>query len=73
MSQGLGDREEVVRVAAAKVLSTWLDLYEGDLAKFLEIFDVLTGEIAVDVLKSIFVTRPEVLNEIEFDGMCFSS
>ncbi|TDL22782.1 hypothetical protein BD410DRAFT_722164 [Rickenella mellea] len=64
---GLGDREEAVRVAAAKVLKGWLDLYEGDIVEFLSIFDALNGEVAVDAVKSIFVSAPEVLDDIEFD------
>lgn len=70
--QGLGDREEAVRLAAAKLLGSWVDLCEGDLIQFLKLFDVRAGDICVDALKSIFVARSEVVQELEFDGM-FSS
>ena len=68
VSQGLGDRTEPVRVAAAKLLGSWVDACEGDLAAFVTLFDVQTPDIARDALKSVFVTRAEVANEIEFDG-----
>ncbi|THH04392.1 hypothetical protein EW145_g5551 [Phellinidium pouzarii] len=67
VQQGLGDREEAVRVAAAKLLGSWVDICEGDLVVFLRLFDVRTTEVALDALKSIFVTRAEVVREVEFD------
>lgn len=67
--QGLGDREEAVRAAAAKLLGGWLDTCNGDLVEFLQLFDVRTTEITIDALKSIFVTRGELVRDIEFNGM----
>ncbi|KAH8108765.1 nuclear condensing complex subunit [Phellopilus nigrolimitatus] len=73
VQQGLGDREEAVRVAAAKLLGSWVDLCEGDLTAFLQLFDVrMTTEVALDALKSVFVTRAEVVQEVEFDDMFWS-
>lgn len=66
--QGLGDREDTVRMAAAKLLNTWLDFYKGDLVQFLKIFDIITGEVAADALRSVFLTRPETLDVCTFDG-----
>ena len=68
VSQGLGDRTEAVRVASAKLLGSWVDACEGDLAVFVALFDVHTPDIARDALKSVFMTRADVANEIEFDG-----
>ncbi|OXB39504.1 hypothetical protein LQV05_000649 [Cryptococcus neoformans] len=64
---GLGDREPSVRKAAAGMLAGWLDLAEGDLLEFLSRFDVMSSQVAEDALMSIFVTRPEVLQDIEFE------
>ncbi|EJC98309.1 uncharacterized protein FOMMEDRAFT_96961 [Fomitiporia mediterranea MF3/22] len=72
-SQGLGDRSDVVRVAAAKLLGTWVDACDGDLAMFVSLFDVHTPDVARDALKSVFVTRAEVANEIEFDDEFWSN
>ncbi|WVO20456.1 uncharacterized protein IAS62_001753 [Cryptococcus decagattii] len=64
---GLGDREPSVRKAAAGMLAGWLDLAEGDLLEFLSRFDVISSQVAEDALMSIFVTRPELLQGIEFE------
>ena len=68
VKHGLGDREEAVRVAAAKLLGSWVDTCEGNLKDFLRLFDVSSREISTDALKSIFVMRAEIVNELEFDG-----
>ncbi|KAL5523223.1 YCG1_2 [Sanghuangporus sanghuang] len=73
VSQGLGDRTEVVRVSAAKLLGFWVDACEGDLAAFVTLFDVHTPDIARDALKSVFLTRAEVANEMEFDDAFWSA
>lgn len=65
---GLGDREEAVRLATGKLLGAWVDACEGSLSAFLRLFDVRSTEICIDALKSVFVTRAEVVQEIEFDG-----
>lgn len=72
VKNGLGDREESVRVAAAKLLGSWVDICEGNLKDFLQLFDVGSStEVALDALKSVFVTRAEIVNEMEFDGSFF--
>lgn len=83
---GLGDREGKVRAGAAKMLAGWYDWAAeslGDngedktissLVLFLKLFDVVSegGDlVAVDALKSVFVTRPEVLDAIVFQGGLF--
>ena len=68
VKQGLGDRVDSVRVTAGRLLGTWVDACEGDLSAFIQLFDVQTPDVACDALKSVFVTRAEVVNELEFDG-----
>jgi condensin complex subunit 3 len=78
---GLGDREEVVRAAAAKVLRAWVDVAadpqantgpantEQDLLAFLRMFDLGADQTAEDALTCIYTTRPEILDLLAFDGM----
>lgn len=63
---GLGDREPSVRKAAAAMIGGWFDQAEGDLVQFLNRFDVVSSEVAEEALLSIFVTRPECLDSIDF-------
>lgn len=81
---GLGDREGSVRKVAAGMLGGWVDHAEGDLLEvrldtltrsganeidqFLSRFDILSSQVAEEALVSVFVTRPELLDAIEFDG-----
>ncbi|WVN89766.1 uncharacterized protein L203_104996 [Cryptococcus depauperatus CBS 7841] len=64
---GLGDREESVRKAAASMLAGWLDMADGDLLEFLSRFDVVSSQVAEDALISVFVAKPEAFHAIEFD------
>ncbi|ORY20755.1 nuclear condensing complex subunit [Naematelia encephala] len=70
---GLGDREGNVRKAAAGMLGGWVDGAEGDLVEFVSRFDVLTSQVAEEALISVFVTRPELLDIVEFDEAYWSS
>ncbi|BEI81457.1 hypothetical protein CcaverHIS002_0206170 [Cutaneotrichosporon cavernicola] len=63
---GLGDREPSVRKAAAGMIGGWFDQAECDLLEFLNRFDVVSGEVAEEALLSLFVTRPETLENIDF-------
>jgi condensin complex subunit 3 len=77
---GLGDREEIVRNAAAKVLQAWVDVtadpqgnagpgnVEQDLLTFLRMFDLGADQTAEDALTCIFTSRPEILDALRFDG-----
>lgn len=82
VKDGLGDREDKVRAGAAKMLAGWYDWAAHDASEaeeeavkslmvFLKLFDVV-GEggdlVAVDALKSVFVTRPDVLDAVVFAG-----
>lgn len=65
---GLSDREAAVRRAAANMLAEWLDGVEGNPVDFLKRFDLLSSKAAADALLSLFSTRKEALNALEFDG-----
>lgn len=62
-----------MRKAAASMLGGWLDQDEGDLLVFLQRLDVVSSSVAADALKSIFVTRPDVFEAIEFDEAWWES
>ncbi|KAH9836048.1 nuclear condensing complex subunit [Rhodofomes roseus] len=76
---GLGDREGAVRVAASQAIAIWFDILSGheetdsdsslgSVVAFVKLFDVITQEgidVAVDALKSLFLTR--ILDNIVFD------
>ncbi|KAG8741938.1 hypothetical protein FRC10_002249 [Ceratobasidium sp. 414] len=66
VSNGLGDREPSVRGAAARMIGTWVDAKEGDLIEFLRSFDLLKSKVAEDALLSVFVTRADVFDNVEF-------
>ncbi|THH30647.1 hypothetical protein EUX98_g3519 [Antrodiella citrinella] len=85
---GLGDREGKVRAGAAKMLAGWFDWAadnagsEGEektissLLVFLKLFDVVSdgGDlVAVDALKSVFVTRPDVFDAVVFQDKYWRS
>jgi condensin complex subunit 3 len=69
---GLGDRDPNVRNAAGKLVASWLDTLDGSLEHFLRIFD-LVGEpesmsVAEDALKSVFQSRPDIMDNCDFNG-----
>lgn len=78
---GLGDREEVVKDAASKLLGTWVGVVRvdgakkendegimGDLIAFLKLFDLAEGTVGEDALLSVFRTRTELFDTIQFEG-----
>ncbi|KAF8494799.1 nuclear condensing complex subunit [Gautieria morchelliformis] len=64
---GLGDRQAPVRAAAGKLIGTWVGVIGGGLLEFLLTFDLLGSEVAEDALFSVFVTRPDIFDNAEFD------
>jgi len=71
---GLGDRQAPVRAAAGKLIGIWVDVVGGGLIEFLRTFDLLGSEVAEDALFSVFVTRPDIFDNAQFDGKsCFHS
>lgn len=77
---GLGDREESVKKAAAKLMSTWVDVVradgvkaeavnvEEDVIAFLNLFDLVEDTTAEDALLSVFKSRADILDALEFGG-----
>ncbi len=79
---GLGDREESVKAAAAKLMSTWVDVVrpaevkpeegqgvaEADLIAFLNLFDLVENSTAENALVSVFKTRVDLLDGLQFGG-----
>ncbi|KAH9924026.1 nuclear condensing complex subunit [Fomitopsis serialis] len=82
---GLGDREDAVRVAASHTVAAWFDIVStdeevdtslGDLVAFVKLFDVISPEgvdVAIDALKSLFLTRNVVLDNVVFDDTFWQS
>lgn len=75
VQNGLGDREPGVRTAAAALLGVWVDetkqendSVESGVVTLLQMFD-LQSAVAADALTSIFVTRPETFDNLEFGGV----
>ncbi|KAF8548053.1 hypothetical protein OG21DRAFT_814500 [Imleria badia] len=75
---GLGDREPAVRAAAGSLLGVWVDVARGatkpeeggavmdDLVAFLGLFDLNENTVAEDALLSIFATRIDIFDQLEF-------
>jgi condensin complex subunit 3 len=73
---GLGDREAVVKNAAAGVVGAWVDVVgdnqdggkEQDIIALLKLFDLTESQIAEDALLSIFTSRVDIFDNLEFEG-----
>ncbi|KAI0696172.1 nuclear condensing complex subunit [Cytidiella melzeri] len=74
---GLGDRDDKVKAAAAELVDGWFALARGDGAsdfiadamQFLKLFDLTSEDgisIATDALRSIFATRASVVSKVTF-------
>ncbi|KIK98064.1 hypothetical protein PAXRUDRAFT_824294 [Paxillus rubicundulus Ve08.2h10] len=75
---GLGDREPAVRAAAGSLLGTWTDVARGDakdedgktvqddVLALLNLFDLNESTIAEDALLSVFATRVDIFDHLEF-------
>ncbi|KAI0090375.1 nuclear condensing complex subunit [Irpex rosettiformis] len=82
---GLGDREEAIKSAAAKLVSTWVDVVrvgttqgdaksiEEDIIAFLELFDLVENSTAEDALASVFKSRTDILDALEFNDAFWES
>ncbi|KAI0040302.1 ARM repeat-containing protein [Auriscalpium vulgare] len=75
VKNGLGDREDGVRLATGKLIGKWVDAVGTDkgevvedILAFLDVFDIGEGlQVADDALQSVFVTRSELFEKVEFD------
>ncbi|GJE85117.1 condensin complex subunit 3 [Phanerochaete sordida] len=75
---GLGDREDVVKNATAKLVATWVEAVrlggvkpekadiEADVIAFINLFDLMENSTAEDALMSVFKTRADILDGLEF-------
>lgn len=75
---GLGDREPTVRAAAGKLVGAWVDAVSvgtkkvavlEDVLAFLGTFDLRESAVVEDALLGVFVTRVDVFDSLEFDGV----
>ena len=78
---GLRDREPTVRGAAARLIGEWADKCEGDLTKFVEMFDYdhvdeadhisdpeLAFAPAENALLSVMETHAEITDSLKFEA-----
>lgn len=80
---GLGDRDESVKVASGKLFATWLDVLHaegvkrerdeeegarGNVVAFLHLFDLAEGKVAEDALLSVFATRVYIFDNVDYDS-----
>ncbi|KAF9461702.1 chromosome condensation complex protein [Collybia nuda] len=80
VQNGLGDRELGVRTAAAALLGVWVDetkqedeSVESGVISLLHLFDLQETTVAAEALTSIFVTRPEIFDNLEFGDKYWTS
>jgi len=82
IKHGLGDREPSVRAAAANLVGTWVDVMrnpdqivknetpaqelEQTMLSFLTLFDLQEVTIPEEALMSVFKTRAEIFDNLEF-------
>lgn len=82
VKNGLGDREAAVRVAAANLVAVWVEVIrlsdsrvkdetggismQQDIIAFLKLFDLADNTVAEEALVSVFRTRVDLFENIEF-------
>ncbi|KAF9431507.1 hypothetical protein BGZ76_000225 [Entomortierella beljakovae] len=67
---GLSDRDENVKKACTKMLSTkWIQQADDNLIEFLERLDVMSSTVADDVLKAFFDYRADILGNFSFNDI----
>ncbi|KAF8940555.1 nuclear condensing complex subunit [Dissophora ornata] len=65
---GLSDRDEGVKRACTKMLSTkWIQQADDNLIEFMERLDVMGSNVADDVLKAFFDYRADILGSLTFN------
>lgn len=82
---GLGDREEAIKAASAKLVVTWLETarvghpkegandIEADISAFLQLFDLVENSTAEDALLAVYKSRPDLLDSLELNGAFLAS
>ncbi|KAF9188617.1 hypothetical protein BGZ51_000480 [Haplosporangium sp. Z 767] len=67
---GLSDRDEGVKKACTKMLATkWIQQADDNLLEFLERLDVMSSNVADDVLKAFFGYRIDTLGTMNFNDV----
>ena len=66
---GLKDREESVRRATKKLMTTWTDAVSGDLEAFLARFDLLTSDVGGQALACMLEQKPALLDHVPLTGV----
>lgn len=66
LSWGLNDRDESVRLATTRMLSsTWLEHANNDVLRLLEQLHVINSDVAESVIEVLFTQNPEILENLE--------
>ncbi|KAF8957558.1 hypothetical protein BGZ46_002160, partial [Entomortierella lignicola] len=71
---GLSDRDENVKKACTKMLATkWIQQADDNLLEFLERLDVMSSNVADDVLKAFFDYRVDILGNFAFNDVFWAN
>ncbi|GJJ68327.1 condensin complex subunit 3 [Entomortierella parvispora] len=67
---GLSDRDEGVKKACAKMVATkWIQQADDNLIEFLQRLDVMSSDVADDVLRAFFDYRADIIGNLTFDDV----
>ncbi|KAF9586163.1 hypothetical protein BGW38_009060 [Lunasporangiospora selenospora] len=70
---GLTDRDPGVQKACTKMVATkWIQQSDDNLLEFLEALDVMSSNVADDVLKAFFAYRNDVLGNMQFNVRAYA-
>lgn len=62
-------RDEGVKKACAKMVATkWIQQADDNLIEFLQRLDVMSSDVADDVLRAFFDYRADIIGNLTFDG-----
>ena len=62
-------RDEGVKKACAKMVATkWIQQADDNLIEFLQRLDVMSSDVADDVLRAFFDYRADIIGNLAFDG-----
>ncbi|KAF9407125.1 hypothetical protein BGZ94_002812, partial [Podila epigama] len=71
---GLKDRDPGVVKSCTKMLATrWIQQADDNLLEFLERLDVMSSDIAEDVLKAFFAYRADILGQLTFNEVFWAN
>ena len=62
-------RDDGVKKACAKMVATkWIQQADDNLIEFLQRLDVMSSDVADDVLRAFFDYRADIIGNLEFNG-----